>query len=57
MFSFIWCYFRLPETKHRTVEELDYLFDHKVNARKFKGYVITADDLRHNLDQAPEQNV
>ena len=51
IFSTIWCILRLPETKYRTVEELDFLFEHRVNARKFKGYVISAEDLRHNLDQ------
>ena len=40
VFFFIWCYYRLPETKHQTVEERDYLFDHKVHARKFKGTLL-----------------
>lgn len=31
-----WAYFRLPETRARTYEELDMLFDQKVSARKFK---------------------
>jgi SP family general alpha glucoside:H+ symporter-like MFS transporter len=43
IFSLIWCIFRLPETKGRTFEELDILFERKVPARKFKTYVI--DDL------------
>ncbi|SPO03712.1 related to transporter (major facilitator superfamily) [Cephalotrichum gorgonifer] len=30
-----WSYFRLPEMKDRTYEELDVLFDKKINARKF----------------------
>ncbi|KAI1438918.1 sugar transporter [Xylaria sp. CBS 124048] len=32
---FIWAYFRLPEVKDRTYEELDILFMRKVSARKF----------------------
>ena len=32
---FVWSYFRLPEGKGRTYEELDLLFQKKVSARKF----------------------
>ncbi|KAK5632473.1 hypothetical protein RRF57_008187 [Xylaria bambusicola] len=32
---FVWSYFRLPEIKDRTYEELDLLFMRKVSARKF----------------------
>jgi MFS transporter, SP family, general alpha glucoside:H+ symporter len=32
----IWTYFRLPEPKGRTYEELDLLFEQKISARKFK---------------------
>ncbi|KAI1340041.1 hypothetical protein F5Y15DRAFT_62471 [Xylariaceae sp. FL0016] len=32
---FVWAYFRLPEVKGRTYEELDILFSNKVPARKF----------------------
>ncbi|KAK0392261.1 hypothetical protein NLU13_1757 [Sarocladium strictum] len=39
---FIWGYFRLPETKDRTFEELDLLFAKKVSARKFSSYKIEA---------------
>jgi hypothetical protein len=35
MLTCIWAYFRLPETKNRTYEELDILFSKKVPARKF----------------------
>ena len=35
IFTFMWCYFRLPDTKNRTYEELDLLFERKVSARKF----------------------
>lgn len=32
---FIWAFFRLPEVKGRTYEELDILFANRVPARKF----------------------
>ena len=35
---FIWCFFRLPESRKRTFEELDILFERKVPARKFASY-------------------
>ncbi|CAK7233306.1 hypothetical protein SBRCBS47491_008563 [Sporothrix bragantina] len=44
IFSFIWSYFRLPETANRTYEELDTLFDRRVPSRKFKTYVITPEE-------------
>jgi MFS transporter, SP family, general alpha glucoside:H+ symporter len=49
--SVLWCYFRLPETKHRTVEELDYMFEHKVPSRQFKSYKIDPEALKHNLEE------
>jgi len=36
-----WFWFFLPETKDRTLEELDELFEARVPARKFRGYVCT----------------
>lgn len=38
----IWAYFRLPETKDRTFDELNLLFAKKVSARHFKSYEIEA---------------
>ncbi|RMD43201.1 hypothetical protein DV735_g1899, partial [Chaetothyriales sp. CBS 134920] len=38
----IWCYFRLPETKDRTYNELTILFENKISARKFKGTKVDA---------------
>lgn len=40
LLSCIWCYFRLPECKGRTFEELDIMFERKVPTRQFKDYVI-----------------
>jgi len=34
-----WMFFFLPETKDRTLEELDELFEARVPARKFRSYV------------------
>lgn len=36
-----WAYFRVPETKGRTYEELDVLFEREVPTRSFEGYVIS----------------
>lgn len=33
-----WMFFFLPETKDRTLEELDEIFEARVPARKFQGY-------------------
>lgn len=45
----LWCYFRLPESRNRTYEELDILFQLKVPARKFENY-----DLLAEVDNAHE---
>jgi len=50
-FSCLWCIFRLPETKHRTFEEIDYLFENKVRTRQFKNYVINEEALRDDLKE------
>ena len=50
LISIAWCWFRLPETKHRTIEELDYMFEEKVPTRKFKGFVIDREVLKHDLE-------
>lgn len=39
---FVWGYFRLPECKGRTYEELDILFEKRVSARRFRNYVVNA---------------
>lgn len=38
----IWCWFRLPETKGRTYEELDVMFETAVPIRKFGTYEFEA---------------
>lgn len=37
---FVYSYFRLPETRNRPFVELDYLFQQRVSARKFRDYEI-----------------
>lgn len=36
----VWTYYRLPEPKGRTYEELDIMFEKRVDARDFKNYVV-----------------
>ncbi|KAL1863974.1 hypothetical protein Daus18300_007939 [Diaporthe australafricana] len=46
----IWCYFRLPESRGRTYEELDILFQRRVPAREFETYDLlteSAPDKKH----------
>jgi SP family general alpha glucoside:H+ symporter-like MFS transporter len=40
----VWSYFRLPETKGRSFEDLDIMFAEKIPARKFKNHVIGGED-------------
>lgn len=42
--TLVWSYFRLPETKGRTYDELDVLFEKRVSARKFGGYELDKED-------------
>lgn len=44
-----WCYFRLPESRGRTYEELDILFQRRIPARQFKDYDLLAEaDASHD---------
>jgi MFS transporter, SP family, general alpha glucoside:H+ symporter len=36
----VWCYYRIPEMKDRTYEELDIMFERKVPTREFGKYKI-----------------
>ncbi|PSR80793.1 general substrate transporter [Coniella lustricola] len=40
----VWGWFRLPETKNRTFEEMDIMFQRNVPSRKFATYEINAED-------------
>ena len=46
LLTWIWAYFRLPECKGRTFDELDILFAKKVSARNFSKTSIDAFDER-----------
>jgi SP family general alpha glucoside:H+ symporter-like MFS transporter len=48
---FVWSYFRLPEAKGRTYEELDLLFQKKVPARKFASTYVDP----YAMEIAPSQ--
>ncbi|KAL1862789.1 hypothetical protein VTK73DRAFT_6648 [Phialemonium thermophilum] len=37
---YLYCFFCMPETKDRTFEELDIMFERRVSSRKFKAYEI-----------------
>jgi MFS transporter, SP family, general alpha glucoside:H+ symporter len=41
LLTFVWAYFRLPETRGRTFGELDILFAKRVPARKFADYDVS----------------
>jgi len=38
--SLVWSYFRVPETKGRTYEELDIMFSKGVKTKDFRKYVV-----------------
>lgn len=40
----VWAWFRLPETKHRTFEELDLMFEANLSTRQFRQHVVSAYD-------------
>ncbi|RQM05142.1 hypothetical protein DH86_00003150 [Scytalidium sp. 3C] len=40
----VWCWLRIPETRRRTFEELDILFEKKVPSRQFKNHDLVAGD-------------
>ncbi len=45
----VWCFLELPETKGRTFEELDIMFQRKVPAKKFADYQFS-DDMEERVD-------
>lgn len=50
----IWTFFRLPETKNRTFEELDIMFAKGISARKFSTYEV---DTFHDSETGAEKVV
>ncbi|KAJ9157508.1 Sugar/inositol transporter [Pleurostoma richardsiae] len=51
VFCFIWAFFRLPEMRGRTYEELDILFSMDLSAREFKKQPVNiqAEDTKHEI--------
>lgn len=47
--SLIWSFFRLPETKGRSFEELDIMFAAKIPTRKFKMFHVDAYDEERDV--------
>ncbi|KAK9366858.1 general substrate transporter [Lipomyces kononenkoae] len=54
LLTFVWAYFRLPETKGRAFNEIDILFAKNVPARKFATYNVDAYDMLQNAELAAE---
>lgn len=48
----VWAFFRLPEVKGRTYEELDILFEDRVSARKFSKTHVDAYATASSTDTA-----
>lgn len=54
LLTFVWAYFRLPESRNRSYEELDILFAKKVPARKFKTTDVNAFDGAQTAELATQ---
>jgi hypothetical protein len=54
---FIYTFFFVPETRDRTLEEIHEMFEAKLPARKFKGYVCTGTAAMHNANADKEVDV
>ncbi|KAK9243101.1 general substrate transporter [Lipomyces tetrasporus] len=52
LLTFTWAYFRLPETKGRSFEQIDILFAKGVPAREFKSYKVDAYNEHENAKLA-----
>lgn len=51
-FTSTWAYFRLPETRNRTYEEIDILFERNIPARKFRNCIISDEEIRNDLESS-----
>ena len=54
-FCTIWCFMRLPESRGRTFEELDILFQRRVPLRKFQTYDLVAEADEHGNHKPAEK--
>ena len=62
MAVFTWAYFRLPEMKGRTYEELDILFAKRIPARKFASthvdaYAASSPEIRGDMSPTTTREV
>ncbi|KAK3903686.1 general substrate transporter [Staphylotrichum tortipilum] len=48
----LWVFFFLPETKGRTLEEIDEMFEARLSARKFRNYVCVVAPGKGEKDEA-----
>jgi MFS transporter, SP family, general alpha glucoside:H+ symporter len=55
--TFAWAYFRLPETRNRTYEQLDILFAKQVPARQFEKTEVNAFDEHQAAELARKYSV
>ncbi|KAK9452712.1 putative alpha-glucoside transport protein [Dipodascopsis uninucleata] len=53
--TLVWAYFRLPETKDRSNDEIDVLFTKGISARKFSSYQVDAFHQREIVDLVVRQ--
>jgi hypothetical protein len=54
----VWFYFFIPETKARSLEELDEIFEANISARKFKQYQCRiVEDAKHDVFGDPKVEV
>jgi MFS transporter, SP family, general alpha glucoside:H+ symporter len=54
LLTFVWAFFRLPETKGRSYDELNILFSNHVPARKFKDYQVSSfEDIDGEKNKEP----
>ncbi len=53
--TLVWAFFRMPETKNRSFEELDLMFAAKLPTRAFKNWEVDAYDEDNGLKDVPEK--
>lgn len=53
--SALWCFFYLPETRGRTFEELDVLFERRVESRRFARYKVDIVDAQETERERDRQ--
>lgn len=55
--TLVWAFFRLPETKGRTFEDIDVLFAKRVKAREFASYKIDASEMNEVVEAHQTNNL